>query len=186
MEKLKEELEAEKHPPKLDEEEEKAATDATIKKLEQDAIASNAVDFIAKAEKKIKKAAEEKKEVDPEIIAEKAASEQFLAKREVQQKEEQAAESLEEVKKAEKKLKVAKLEADVEAFKKEEEKALGLVVEKIKEQKKTNPMPMEANPNIAKFEEGLKEMAKKEEIAEAKAEAKKRKLDENPNQAIKA
>ena len=83
-------------------------------------------------------------------------------------------------------MKVAKLEADVEAFKKEEEKALGLVVEKIKEQKKTNPMPMEANPNIAKFEEGLKEMAKKEEIAEAKAEAKKRKLDENPNQAIKA
>jgi hypothetical protein len=30
-------------------------------------------------------------------------------------------------------LKVAKLEAEVEAFKKEEEKALGLVVEKIKE-----------------------------------------------------
>ena len=110
--------------------------------------------------------AEEKKEVDPEIIAEKAAAEQFLAKREVQQKEDQAAESLEEVKKAEKKLKVAKLEADVEAFKKEEEKALGLVVEKIKEQKKITPLPMEPNPNIAKFEEGLKEMAKKEEIAE--------------------
>jgi len=78
-------------------------------------------------------------------------------------------------------LKVAKLEAEVEAFKQEEEKALGLVVEKIKEQKKVTPLPMEADPRIAKFEEGLKEMAKKEDIAEAKAEAKARKLDENPN-----
>jgi hypothetical protein len=78
-------------------------------------------------------------------------------------------------------LKVAKLEAEVEAFKQEEEKALGLVVEKIKEQKKVTPLPMEADPRIAKFEEGLKEMAKKEEIKEAKAEAKARKLDENPN-----
>ena len=78
-------------------------------------------------------------------------------------------------------MKVAKLEAEVEAFKQEEEKALGLVVEKIKEQKKVTPLPMEADPRIAKFEEGLKEMAKKEEIKEAKAEAKARKLDENPN-----
>jgi len=78
-------------------------------------------------------------------------------------------------------LKVAKLEAEVEAFKQEEEKALGLVVEKIKEQKKVTPLPMEADPRIAKFEEGLKEMAKKEDIKEAKAEAKARKLDENPN-----
>ena len=65
-----------------------------------------------------------------------------------------------------KKLKVSKLEAEVEAFKQEEEKALGLVVEKIKEQKKVTPLPMEADPRIAKFEEGLKEMAKKEDIAE--------------------
>lgn len=78
-------------------------------------------------------------------------------------------------------MKVAKLEAEVEAFKQEEEKALGLVVEKIKEQKKVTPLPMEADPRIAKFEEGLKEMAKKEDIKEAKAEAKARKLDENPN-----
>ena len=78
-------------------------------------------------------------------------------------------------------MKVAKLETEVEAFKQEEEKALGLVVEKIKEQKKVTPLPMEADPRIAKFEEGLKEMAKKEDIAEAKAEAKARKLDENLN-----
>lgn len=46
-------------------------------------MAENAVDKIAKAEKKIKKAQEEKKEIDPEIVADKAAQEQFLAKREV-------------------------------------------------------------------------------------------------------
>lgn len=39
---------------------------------------------------------------------------------------------------------------------------------------------------IAKFEEGLKVMAVKEEIAEAKKVAKQRKIEENPNQAVKA
>ena len=45
---------------------------------------------------------------------------------------------------------------------------------------------MEADPRIAKFEENLKEMAKKEEIAEAKEAEKKKKLEANPNTAIKA
>lgn len=45
---------------------------------------------------------------------------------------------------------------------------------------------MEADPRIAKFEEGLKEMAKKEEIKEAKEAAKKKKIEENPNGAVKA
>jgi hypothetical protein len=36
----------------------------------------------------MKKDAEEKKPVDPEVVAEKAAQEAFLANREVQQKEE--------------------------------------------------------------------------------------------------
>jgi hypothetical protein len=45
---------------------------------------------------------------------------------------------------------------------------------------------MEPDPRLAKFDEGIKEMAKKEEIAEAKAVAEKKKLEANPNSAIKA
>lgn len=72
LEKLKDEIEAEKHPPKLNEEDEKAATDIVIKKLEEDALAGNAEEKIKKAEKIIKKAKEEKKEVDADVVAEKA------------------------------------------------------------------------------------------------------------------
>ena len=73
LEKLKDEIEAEKMPKKLNEEEEKAATDVTIKKLEQDALAGDAEKLIKKADEKMKKDAEEKKPVDPEVVAEKAA-----------------------------------------------------------------------------------------------------------------
>jgi hypothetical protein len=117
LEKLKNEIEEEKKPKQLNEEEEKAALDTTVKKLEQDALAGDAEDLIKKADKKMKKDAEEKKPVDPEVVAEKADQVAFLAAREVQKKEDQAVESLEEVKKAEKNLKLVKLEAEVESFK---------------------------------------------------------------------
>ena len=45
---------------------------------------------------------------------------------------------------------------------------------------------MEPDARLAKFEEGLKEMAKQEEVKEAKALAEQKKVEANPNLAIKA
>ena len=56
----------------LNEEEEKAVLDTSVKKLEQSALAGDAEDLIKKADRKLRKAAEEKLPVDPEVVAEKA------------------------------------------------------------------------------------------------------------------
>jgi metal-dependent hydrolase (beta-lactamase superfamily II) len=72
LEKLKNEIEEEKRPQKLNEEEEKAVLDTSVKKLEQSALAGDAEDLIKKADRKLRKAAEEKLPVDPEVVAEKA------------------------------------------------------------------------------------------------------------------
>jgi hypothetical protein len=101
----------------------------------------------------------------------------------------QAEASVQEEKVAEKKLLIAKLDADVNEFKKEEEKAAKLVEEKIKKESGTRiaKTSVEEDPRMKKFEEGLKEMEKVEEEKEQKEEKKKADMEKfAKNQGIKA
>jgi hypothetical protein len=122
------------------------------------------------------------------LIAKKANSEAFIANYEAEEKMKQAEKSLQDEKVAEKKLMIAKLEADVKEFKNEEEKAAKQVEEKIKKETGTivTKTTVEEDPRMKKFEEGLAEDAKKEEEKEEKLEAKEKKLAANENPGIKA
>lgn len=71
------------------------------------------------------------------MIAKKADSEAFIANYDAEEKMKQAEKSLQEEKVAEKKLMIAKLEADVQEFKDEEEKAAKHTDELLKDKGKT-------------------------------------------------
>jgi len=84
---------------------------------------------------------------------------------------------------------VAKLEADVKKVKDDENKAALDVSESIKKvnaEAEPKVATVEEDPRKKAFDEGIKEMAKKEEEKEKKEEAKAEALKLNANPGIKA
>jgi len=133
----------------------------------------------------------EKLEITPkdvDILAKKTNSEAFIAKYNLDVKMDAAEKSVDESKIAEKKLKVATLEADVKKVKDAEYKAGIEVSESIKKEnaKTEAKTTVPEDPKMAAFNEGIKEMAKKEEEKEEQEEFKKEALKLNANPGIKA